>query len=54
MRRLTVHCLVSLGDSQTSRSCVCVGWVGGQGESEAREVYCKRTVGDCQLMCVVC
>lgn len=54
MRGLTVHCLVSLGDSRTSglRVCVCV-CVGGR-ELVKREVYCNRAVGDCQLVRVVC
>lgn len=55
MGGLTVHCLVSRGDIQKSKLCVpacmCVR-VGGR-ESDMRDVYCKKAVRDCQLVCVV-
>lgn len=55
-RGLTVHCLVSLGDSRTSglRVCVCVCVCAGGRELGEREMYCNRAVGDCQLVRVVC
>lgn len=50
MRRLTVHCLVSLGDSQTSGVCVRV--LGEGSRTQGR--YTVKGMWETASLCVFC